>query len=153
MKKIFLILLTICLFLAGCNKTIYHWEFNYGYEEISQVKIVEIIDFASNYREETDLALAEGIYCRVIKEIDLSLAEEVYNDIKNIEMRRYFPSPTNPTGKCFLIIFDNGEYDIISQWESKHFIYWDEGLSSYISWLCCDESVINELINKYLNKK
>ena len=46
MKKIFLILLTMCLFLAGCDKTIYHWEFNYGYEEISQVKIVEIIDFS-----------------------------------------------------------------------------------------------------------
>ena len=88
MKKIFLMLIFL-LSLVGCNE-IYHWEFNYSYEEVAKIKIVEMIDDV-NYRE--------------IQEIDLSLCEEIYNDIMNIEMKRYGPNLSSPLGKCFLIVF------------------------------------------------
>ena len=135
MKKIFLMLIVL-LSLVGCNE-IYHWEFNYSYEEVTQIKIVEMIDDL-DYRE--------------IQEIDLSLSKEFYNDIVNIEMKRYGPNLSSPSGKCFLIVFENGEYDIISQKESKHFKYGGEDILAYNSWLYCDEKEFNELINKYLNK-
>ena len=73
MKKIFLMLifiLSLILSLVGCDNT-YYWEFNYSYEEVDQIKIIEMIDdLHYRYRE--------------IQEIDLSLSKEVYNDIVNI---------------------------------------------------------------------
>ena len=134
MKKIFLILIVL-LSLVGCNE-IYHWEFNYSYEEVDQIKIIEMIDDL-DYRE--------------IQEIDLSLYEQIYNDIMNIEMKRYGTNLSSPSGKCFLIVFENGEYDIISKQESKHFKYKGEDILAYNSWLYCNENEFNELINKYLN--
>ena len=140
MKKIFLMLvfiLSLTLSLVGCDNT-YYWEFNYSYEEVDQIKIIEMIDdIHHRYRE--------------IQEIDLSLSKEVYNDIVNIEMKRYGPNLSSPSGKCFLIVFKNGEYDIISQKESKHFKYNGEEILAYNSWLYCNENEFNELINKYLN--
>ena len=135
MKKIFLLLIFI-LSLVGCNNNVYYWEFNYSYEEVDQIKIIEMIDDL-DYRE--------------IQEIDLSLYEQIYNDIMNIEMKRYGTNLSSPSGKCFLIVFENGEYDIISQKESKHFKYNDEDILAYNSWLYCNENEFNELINKYLN--
>lgn len=83
--------------MVGCNNNVYYWEFNYSYEEVDQIKIIEMIDDL-DYRE--------------IQEIDLSLCEQIYNDIMNIEMKRYGTNLSSPSGKCFLIVFENGEYDI-----------------------------------------
>ena len=141
MKKIFLMLIVLLL-LVGCNE-IYHWEFNYSYEEVDQIKIIEMID---------DLHI-DDLHYREIQEIDLSLYEEIYNDIMNIEMKRYGLNLSSPTGKCFLIVFENGEYDIISQKESKHFKFDGDDILAYNSWLYCNENEFNELINKYLNNK
>ena len=136
MEKIFLLLIFI-LSLVGCNNNVYYWEFNYSYEEVDQIKIIEMIDDL-DYRE--------------IQEIDLSLSEQIYNDIKNIEMKRYGTNLSSLSGKCFLIVFENGEYDIISQKESKHFKYNGEDILAYNSWLYCNENEFNEVIKKYLNK-
>ena len=62
MEKIFLLLIFI-LSLVGCNNNVYYWEFNYSYEEVDQIKIIEMIDDL-DYRE--------------IQEIDLSLSEQIY---------------------------------------------------------------------------
>ena len=83
--------------------------------------------------------------------LSIALSKEFYNDIVNIEMKRYGPNLSSPSGKCFLIVFENGEYDIISQKESKHFKYNGEEILAYNSWLYCNENEFNELINKYLN--
>lgn len=138
MKKLCFILF-IPLMLLGCNREIYHWEFHNSSNEVSQIFIIEIIDELEEYRE--------------IEEIDLKLAQEVYDDIMSIEMKRYGTNLSAPSGKCFLIVFNNGEYDIISQKESKHFRKSDGDIIGYNSWLCCDESEFEELINKYLNNK
>ena len=143
MKKIFLMLIfifSLILSLVGCDNT-YYWEFNYSYEEVDQIKIIEMID---------DLHI-DDLHYREIQEIDLSLSKELYNDIANIEMKRYGPNLSSPSGKCFLIVFKNGEYDIISQEDSKHFKYNGEELLAHNSWLYCNENEFNELINKYLN--
>lgn len=134
MKKI-LLLFIFMLSIVGCNNKIYYWEFNYSYEEVNQIKIIEIID-ESDYKE--------------IQEIDLDLVEEIYNDIINIEMKRYGTNLSSPSGKCILIVFNNGDYDIISKKESKHFKYDNGEMLGINSWLCCEESEFENLINKYL---
>ena len=138
MKRICLLLI-ILLALTGCDKETYRWEFNYSNDEVSQIMIIEIVDELEEYR--------------VLKEIDLEQAQEVYEDIRSIRMRRYGTNLSAPSGKCFLIMFDNGEYDIISQKESKHFRYNDGDITGYNSWLCCDQSEFDVLINKYLDNK
>ena len=140
MKKIsfLLMLLMFVIALVGCQDEVHRWEFAYGYEEIRAIEIIEIVD-------ETDY--------RVVREIDLSFAEELYTDIMNIEMKRYGTNLSSPCGMCFLITFDNGEYDIFSQKEPKHFKYDGENLQGYNSWLFCEESDFNALINKYMNDK
>ena len=137
MRKISLLLLFL-LTLFACESDIYHWKFNYSYEEIAQIKIIEFID-EFEYRE--------------LEEIDLTLYKEIYGNITNLKMKRYGTNLSSPFGKCFLIVFTNGEYDIISQKESKHFKYNDAGkILGYNSWLYCDEIEFNELVNKYLYK-
>ena len=88
MKKICLLLLFV-ISLFGCHSDIYYWEFNHDYEEISQIKIIEIID---------------ELEFREIKEIDLGLADEIYNDITKLTMKRYGTNLSAPFGKCFLIV-------------------------------------------------
>lgn len=68
-------------------------------------------------------------------------------------MRKYGTNLSSPLGKSFLIVFNNGEYDIISQKESKHFRYNDGEILGYNSWLYCEKSEFDMLINKYLNNK
>ena len=134
MKKIICLLMFV-ITLVGCQK-IHYWDFHYDYERISEIKIVEAIS-ETEYRE--------------VKKIDLSFAREIYMDISNIKMKRYGTNLSSPFGKCFLIVFDNGEYDIIAQKEPKHFRYDGEYLLGHNSWLCCEEKDFNALINKYLN--
>ena len=132
MKKI--CLLFVLLFIQSCRGE-EHWHFNYGYEEIRQIKIVDVKD-----DEWIDL-----------KELNIELAKAVYDDIKNITMRPYGPNLSSPSGKCFLIVFVNGDYDLISQREPKH-CKSGKGLSrGDNSWLYCNEDEFNALINKYLS--
>ena len=135
MKKLpILVILILCLF--GCQNAIYYWEFEYSCDQIKEIKIVNIVD-------ESDFS--------VIKEIDLNLAADIYEDISKLEMQRYGTNLSSPSGKCFMIVFLNGEYDIISQKESKHFKHVDSDTIGYNSWLYCDESEFEALINKYLD--
>jgi len=136
MKKIFLLILFMTQ-LVRCDNNVYYWEFNYSHEEINKICIVE--------------SFGRGDY-NIIQEIALSLSEEIYNDVKSIEMKKYWPNFSDPYGKSILIVFNNGEYDIISLIESKHYKYRGEEILAYNSWLECDENEFNELINKYLNK-
>ena len=64
-------------------------------------------------------------------------------------MRRYGTNLADPYGKCFMIVFENGNYDILSQTEPKHFRYNGAKLMSYNSWLRCDKTQFEELMQKY----
>ena len=136
MKKICLLLVfVLSISMFGCRGDTYHWEFNYSCEEINQIKIIEFID---------DMEFRE------VKELDLELSCEIYDSITKLTMRRYGTNLSTPSGKCFLIVFNSGEYDIISQKESKHFKYNGEEILEYNSWLYFEKSEFDELINKYL---
>lgn len=127
-------------FIFGCQDDIHHWKFNYRFDEIKEIKIIEIVD---------EIVL-DGLDFRVIKEIDLKYAKEICEDIESLTFRTYGPSLLSPYDKCFLIVFDNGEYDIIAQKESKHFKYVNGEIQAFNSWLFCEENEFDLLISKYL---
>ena len=69
-------------------------------------------------------------------------------------MKKYGTNLKTPSGYCFLIVFENGDYDVISKNESKHFRYdlASKQIKGYNSWLRCSEpALFDKLIDKYLN--
>lgn len=137
MKKLLLtILVVIILPFTGCiDNSIHHWAFAYDVDDVKEIKLID----------------ANGDFTySIIKELDISLAEEVYSDIISLEMMRYGTNLSHPYGICFLIVFDSGEYDIIARQESKHYRYSGDEILSYNSWLRCNEDEFNALVGKYL---
>ena len=138
MKKVcFIFIITIALLFTGCNDdTIYYWEFEY---EVKDVIDIKIIDAESSY----DYS--------VVKELDVSVAPELYSDIEDLPMKSYGYNLSHPFDLCFLIVFKSGEYDIIAREESKRHRYNGERMVGYNSWLCCcDETEFDALIEKYM---
>lgn len=133
---IVLSILAVLSALAGCDNKIYHWEFAQSYPDVKELKIIEAKD--------------EYTY-EVVKNLDVHFVEELYGDIENLDAKRYGTNLRHPYGKCFLIVFNNGEYDIISKIEPKHIRYKDDKLRVHSSWLKYDSEQFDELINKYLN--
>ncbi len=133
----FVLIFCLCLsfILANCGRKVYHWDFNYDYDKIKEIKIIEMVG---------------EVEFNVIKEIDLDLSKELYEDILNLDMHRYGTNLCELMGRCFLIVFDNGEYDIISQKEPKHFKYNGANIEAYNSWLYSSEEEFEALLNKYL---
>ena len=68
-----------------------------------------------------------------------------------LQMQRGGLSPVDPGGNSFLIVFANGEFDIISIVGSTHCKYDDGVINSWISFLRSNEMEYEQLLNKYLN--
>ena len=136
MKKLFsLAMCVLMLFINGCDRTIYHWSFNNKESLITGMYIVE----------------AETTYeYKVIKTIPFDKKEELIKDIENINYVKYGFNLWVTRGMCFVIKFSNEEYDIISYREPEHVFYDEDGLTSFITWLECDRSYFDSLINKYM---
>lgn len=136
MKKI-CILITICLILGvGCDNKVHYWEF---VQKSNQVKEFKIVDSKDN-----------GNPPKVIGVLDIELIDEFYTDISTLKMKRYGTNLSAPYGLCFMVIFENDDYDIIAHKEPKHVKYENGEYIHYNSWLCCDQEDFDELINKYL---
>lgn len=140
MKKRVIILLVIFLvILVSCDNENYHWNFE---QSVTCVKEIKIIDTNDCVMEPADYTL--------IKELGIEEYEEIYEDIKLLDMTRYGPNLATPWGICVLIVFNNGEYDVIARKESCHYRYNEDGIiSAYNSWLECDDTQYDALINKY----
>ncbi len=92
MKKSALIIIIVMLVLSGCNSKIYYWEFQYSQDNVKEIKIVEA-------KDEFDY--------EVIKNLDIELVDDIFQDIQNLEMIKYGTNLKHPSGECFLIVFDN----------------------------------------------
>ena len=145
MKKIlFALLAVMSLLFSSCETTVYRWEF---YQDGSQVDGAYIVN--ANSPEDYE----------IIKEISPKLLNQLMEDIKSIEYKKYGWNLHETNGKCFVIKFVSGEYDIISWYEPMHFILNDnqgdkaleEELKGIMSWLKCDKEVFDNLIEQYLN--
>lgn len=141
------VILMLMLSLTGCSlsKKVYeHWEFDYAVEEIQEVKIVEITQ-----------EFNKPPY-KVVKELDSNKINEICDDIKELTMYRFavpIGSPMEPSGTCVWIIYNSGEYDLISLAGSSKYRYDSETgeLLGHTSWLYSTETEFEAILNKYLN--
>ena len=152
MKRIVLLFMLFALMLVGCggdiklyrllscDSDVHHWEFLQDHTEVKEMKII-------------DATGGGGFKWEVIKELDIGLVEELYDDIQKIDMWAYGPTRFATSGHSILIVFNNGEYDIISQKEPEHFVHYDDSgvVTEVFSMLYCDEDQFNALIEKYMN--
>ena len=141
------LILVVMLSLTGCSlsKKVYeHWEFDYAVEEIQEIKIVEKTQ-----------EFNKPPY-KVVKELDSSKINEICDDIKELTMYRFavpVGSPMEPFGTCVWIIYNSGEYDLISLAGSSKYRYDSETgeLLGYTSWLYSTNTEFEAILNKYLN--
>lgn len=144
MKKVCL-LLTIFLLLFSFSACTFpcSWEFNHSYEDIVEIKIVDI--------ERIRYPVSKEQFT-VIKELDISQAKELCEDIVSLPMKHLGPNPIEPYRNSFLIVFKNGEFDIISLCGSSHYIYNANGtITTDTSYLYSNEEAFSQLMDKYLN--
>ena len=140
------IIITLTMCLTGCllNKKVYeHWEFDYAIEDIKHIKIVEISE-----------EFNKPPY-KVIKEIESIKTPEVCNDVVELTMYTFassMGSPIEPHGICIWIMYNSGEYDIISLRGSNKYRYDEKtGMIKVLtSWRYCVDEEFEALINKYL---
>ena len=136
MKKFILaITLLFALLLCSCDKTVYHWELQQDESKIAEIYIVD----ANGPRKYA-----------VIKEISLDKKKELVSEICSLKYQKYGFNLHNTSGLCFVIIFENQEYDIISYKEPMHVLIENGEKSALISWLECDYDEFSALIEKYL---
>ena len=137
MKKIFAVFFSLLLiaFSYGCEKSIQYWIFEQESSNIVEISIVEVDPESVNYD--------------TLENIDIVYADDICEKISSIPMERYGTNLKTQHGTGILILFQNGEYDLITMSEPKHYRY-DENmkLQGYNSWLkCCNADDFNNLIN------
>lgn len=144
MKKILSLTLLCCFVfvLFGCESEETHrWEFEKDHTHITEIKIV-VPPIGESFDINT---------CKVIKKIDISYAAELMEDIEQITMRLHGGSLITPRKLCILIMFDNGEYDVIARVGSSHYRYDEnEKIQEYTSWLSADPDDLFNVISYYL---
>ena len=138
-----IICIVLILLLTGCysDSNVYHWEI---YQVQSQIKGIYIVDAESPSKYE------------IINEISLEKSEELIKDIKKLDYKTYGRKRHTTSGMCFVIQFQNGEYDIISYHEPMHVVwqgpnkdYPEKELKPRRSWLKCSKKEFDTLIEKY----
>ena len=144
MKKTICIICLVCILsLCSCDNQVYHWIFQ---QDCSEIIGLYIVDADNPYTYE------------IITDIPLEKRNEFLHDIETLEYKKYGWNLHTTWGICFVVKYQNEEYDIISWWEPMH-LNWKEpndnssnkNLVATISWLKCDEDKFNELIEKYKN--
>ena len=136
-----IVLILLSLFCVGCDSEVCHWVFN---QEKTQIEAIYIVEAESPYQYE------------IIRELSPISYDIFMDDIKNLEYKRYRYNLHTTNGLCFVVMYKNGEYDIISYYEPQHVVVVgineESGSRRYdgkISWLKCEKSIFDSLIDKY----
>lgn len=125
----------VCAYATGCK--VCYWTINHPVEDITQILVLES---------------PNG---EILFEIDEKYYEECVDDILNLEATLYYGPPADFGGKAFKIVFSNGEYDIITNWEPQHWVLNEQGevLINAFSRLHFNDEQFNQLIEKWSNYK
>ena len=148
MKRLY-IFITLALCLLGCEKKIYHWDFEH---EISDICVIKIVTFDNEILFNDDPKKYEDFKYHEIKIIDINLEEEFYYDITSLEMTKvYRVNPWCPYyNNCFLVVYTDGEYDVICQKGSHKFKY-NENLRFSTYFINDDfDDNFNKVLEKYM---
>ena len=144
MKKRIALLLSLLIIvtvsLIACDKSIHHWEFAHEYTEVSSIQIMK----GSLHTTKLD-------FTELAKEVDLSLAQQLLDDVQKLKYKKYGWNPAPTMSRCGYIVFinfNNGDRDVIAESEPEHFLSDEKDIA--FSWLYCPEEQFTALIQKYL---
>jgi hypothetical protein len=147
MKRIISSIIVLCLvvILSGCgDKTIYHWEFDQDYTCVKKIQIVYIPSY-----ESPDLCDVESYI--VVKNIDFSYFQTIYTEINQMKMEDNRDPLGMPYNLSFLVVFENGELDIINDYACVSVKYnEDNELTLRTGLMTADKIEFEQIIIKYL---
>lgn len=148
MKKIiFVVAIILILFsMFGCKANTYRLKLMYSAGDIIEIKIIELLD-EQVYSEE-DYTL--------LKNIDATDFADVYDDIQSIDYKTpaFTLSPLTPYGTSILIVYESGEYEIISRTGPQQYKYSEEygcNLKYHSYFYCQNEELYDQIIDKWIN--
>lgn len=146
MRKIVLIMtaVLISLSLFSCGLKTYYLELLYPVDDVKEIKIVEL---TARY-----VGLEEGY--TLLKEIDIEYAADVFKDIQSVEYKLLGPSPGTANGTVIMIVYESGEYEIISRSGPQQYKYSQEDgcIRQHHSYYHCrNNEVFDQMIDKWLN--
>ena len=147
MKKAVLLLTVVLLMLSlfGCQAKTFYRELLHPVDEVKEIKIIELLG---------DHVYSDDDYT-LLKVVDVTDFAAVFEDIQTIEYELpAFPSgPATPYGTSILIVYENGEYEVISCTGPQQYKYSEEYeklLNHHSYYYCKNEEQYNQMIDKWL---
>ena len=146
MKKVVRYFVALSILLIGCSTKIYHWEFPYSEEHVTDIWLI----YSEHGLESEDIY--NILDHETIRRLELSLCQAAYDDIRALPMKKIGPSLPSPYGYCVVFFYKNGDYCIISQRGSCVVSFNEKYQRNTIkgSYLYFNEDNYNGLIEKYL---
>ncbi|MBQ7909362.1 MAG: hypothetical protein IJ363_01035 [Clostridia bacterium] len=150
MKRFVCILTAVLLLLSlsGCGITTSYWEFQYSVDNVKEIKIIDVKRGGGYVDSEEDYT--------VLKVVDETDYAGIMDDIQTIGY--YCPylgsNPASPYGKSIMVVFESGEYDVISATGPEHYQYSEErgSITKILSFVRCrDKEQYNQMIDKWLD--
>lgn len=150
MKRFVCILTAVLLLLSlsGCGITTSYWEFQYSVDNVKEIKIIDVKRGGGYVDSEEDYT--------VLKVVDETDYAGIMDDIQTIGY--YCPylgsNPASPYGKSIMVVFESGEYDVISATGPEHYQYSEEhgSITKILSYIRCrDKEQYNQMIDKWLD--
>ena len=150
MKRFVCILTAVLLLLSlsGCGITTSYWEFQYSVDNVKEIKIIDVKRGGSYVDSEEDYT--------VLKVVDETDYAGIMDDVQTIGY--YCPylgsNPASPYGKSIMVVFESGEYDVISATGPEHYQYSEEhgSITKILSYIRCrDKEQYNQMIDKWLD--
>ena len=144
MRKFTMILpfMLLSFFLISCTTNTHHLKLLYSDDHVKEIKIVEM---------KKDSIVTEEDYT-LIKDINTNDFVDILNDIQTIEYKTLPPSPAVPSGTVILIVYDSGEYEIVSKSGPKQYKYSEKHgcIMEYHSYdHCSDDAQFDQTIEKW----
>jgi len=159
MKKIPLVILitSLCLFLAACDPS--HFTYD-AYRPSAAITSVELIEYNN-----PDVKLINNLYSNreikrfdfdkmtTIETLDANTIDDFTITLSGIGMWNHWWIPDSPSDICLRVIYENGEFDVISYTDpdgNGYFNRFDSigKLVKYIGSFCERDSFV-ELVNNY----
>lgn len=134
MKKIMLVIIfvsVVALSLSGCSTTPFPTR-----DSLDEIQSIEIVSAEDSFEY------------TVIKTLNEREIEEFMKKFKILSFKKYVGTPPAPHGNCIRIVYESGNYDMISYFSSE---YVENGVRQFY-WRSCDEDRFDELIEEFLGE-
>ena len=148
MKKAVLLLTAVLLLLSlsGCQSKTHYRELLHPVDEAKEIKIIELLN--EHVYSDDDYTL--------LKVVDATDFASVFEDIQAIEYKLpvFTTSPATPYGTSIMIVYESGEYEIISCRGPQQYKYseeYEEIMMYHSYYYCKNEEQYNQMIDKWLD--